>query len=224
MDKENIIPLLCSEQKFENCEAYYKQQTNNIFKCVTKDYCVNILNYKYFVKNECRDNCNGYYQREYTESSSLKYFICYETLNEALIDVNVNYCDKHQKKCWKDFPNDFNYYINSEFSPPNFKYELVRECEKFYYLKTDFPTTGVNSYRCVNDCKNIPNSLVEFFFESGNKECFDSCSKFHKYYYNDENNQCLDSCTDLPNKKFSYPIVGTFPEKWLPSCDNSNDN
>ena len=46
------------------------------------------MNYKYFIGDECRDNCDGYYKLEDTTSGVTT---CYDLITNALKDANVMY-------------------------------------------------------------------------------------------------------------------------------------
>ena len=60
------------------------------------------LNLKYFLGSECKDNCYGFYQIELEENLN-KYIKCFESLDEALSDDNVKFCDISQKNVGKNF-------------------------------------------------------------------------------------------------------------------------
>ena len=213
-------PKKCYKTKPESdCEFYYKK-TGGVFKCMKKIDCIN-KHFKYFLDSECKDNCEGYYQIELTETgtNSYTYIKCFSTLNEALNNENVIFCDNNLKKCWKEFPDNDLYFIKSKFNNQIDKYELVKNClDNYYYLSSGSNNVPPNTKICVNNCKNIENTLPKYFDE-GSYKCIDSCSDIQKYYYNEDNNKCLNSCSGQL-KKFSYPIEGTNPEKCLSSCDS----
>ena len=206
------LDKICYTTQPSDCEAYYKK-IDGVFKCTTKSDCVNQLHLTYFYGDECRNNCDGYYQMEI--KTPFIYIRCYISLDEAFLDYDVKYCDISQRKCWSSFPVNGPYYINQKF--PNGQYELVRECLHFYYLKLEV-IESQNRNWCTDKCKNI-DSLTDKYFIRGNKQCFNSCKDIHIYYYDEENNECLESCELRPNKQFSYPIGDDFePGPCYTSC------
>ena len=214
-------PKICyHERPTSSCEAYIKK-SDGVMKCMSKSTCID-KNLKYFIDLECKNNCNGFYQIELTEGS-YNYIRCFETLEDALNNGNVQFCDKSQKKCWKDFPSDDIYYNNSIFENHNTKYELVKQCTNFYYARTGFSLSSLNTNWCTDNCKNIENTQPKFFY-GDNKNCLNSCKDIHKYYYDKDNNQCLDSCEDRPEKRFHYQIrypdsSDANPVECLDKCD-----
>ena len=218
IELDNQNPKKCYKTMSDtNCEAYYKKP-NGIFKCMKKSDCFD-LNLKYFLGSECKDNCYGFYQIELEENLN-KYIKCFETLDDALKDDIVKFCDISQKKCWKEFPNDDTYYINSIFGNPNTKYELVKNCPNYYYKRDDsnnIDNNILNKFWCTDNCKD-----KNKFFYRNNKQCFDSCIEIFKYYFDESNNECLDSCELRPDKKFSFKSLGTNQEKCLSSCDSNS--
>ena len=186
--------------------------------------CVSNLHKIYLLGDECKDNCNGYYQFE-TSSSEVHYIKCFDTLTEALSDDNVKFYDATQKKCWKNFPNKNTYFIKSSFTDSDTNYEVVNECD-YFYNEIEDPTDNTKTcYQCVDNCKTINK-----YFEIGSKKCENSCNKFNKYYYDASNNECLPSCDSRPNKPFSMPLtiedVNTLPtpKECLTSCDSTSNN
>ena len=224
ISNDNQSPKICYHERPQTgfCEAYLRYN-NGVLKCMSKSTCIDI-NYKYFIDLECKEDCNGFYQIELTEGS-YNYIRCFETLEDALNNGNVQFCDKSQKKCWKDFPSDDIYYINSIFENHNTKYELVKQCTNFYYARTGFSLSSLNTNWCTDNCKNIENTQPKFFY-GDNKNCLNSCKDIHKYYYDKDNNQCLDSCEDRPEKRFHYQIrypdsSDANPVECLDKCDRS---
>ncbi|MBO6244481.1 MAG: hypothetical protein J6O41_08010, partial [Clostridia bacterium] len=207
-----------------SCDIYYKKP-NGIRKCSTILECIQNFNSKYLLNGECKDNCDGYYQvaTKTTDASPKDYFKCYENLNDALTDttITIKFCDTSKKKCWTTFPTDGTYYIKDSFPSTDDKYELVRECENFYYKITDSTNSDNNHFKCVSNCKG-----KNLYFFKGNKNCEAKCNAFYKYYFDDSNNECLDSCESLTDKPFSDPpqeedstIV---PEKCREACDSNS--
>ena len=233
---EGISDNTCYKTKpSSGCDVYYKKESG-IKKCATMSICVTTVNYNYLIGDECRDNCLGYYQTVTTATvgaTIIPYIDCSVSLSAALAKSIVKFCDKSQKICWSTFPNDEEYFFLSELTiSPNIKYEITRECPKFYYeITCPSGVIGVSHcYKCIDDCKNflVSGNAINKYFVSGNKKCEDSCSKFHKYYFDDSNNECLDSCESRPTKPYSYPVIdplgGTnlVPEKCKASCDNED--
>ena len=45
----------------------------------------------------------------------------------------IHFCDTKLRKCWRDFPVNEEYYINTALSGSDDKiYEIVKECNNFY--------------------------------------------------------------------------------------------
>ena len=220
---EDDSNICYKENEKPDCEAFYKKN-NGILKCTTISDCVSNLHKIYLLGDECKDNCNGYYQFE-TSSSEVHYIKCFDTLTEALSDDNVKFYDATQKKCWKNFPNKNTYFIKSSFTDSDTNYEVVNECD-YFYNEIEDPTDNTKTcYQCVDNCKTINK-----YFEIGSKKCENSCNKFNKYYYDASNNECLPSCDSRPNKPFSIPLtiedVNTLPtpKECLTSCDSTSNN
>ena len=121
------------------------------------------------------------------------------------------YYNINLKKLWDDWnkvPNG--YFITKDDNSQ--KYEVVDECEHFYYKKT---VSSVNYYYCTSECKTI---ILEgdttnrgLFFVNGRKNCEYSCTEFNlnKLYYNPDTNECLETCKGLPGKEFADKIDTT---------------
>ena len=202
------------------CNYYYKK-ADGIFKCSTLNNCLYSIKYKYLLGDECRPNCEGYYQIEITSSN---YIRCFETLEIALNYNEVKYCDISQKKCWSTFPNDGPYYINDTYTISTVnKYELVRECRHFYYKDFEPLFRAIYVNWCIDNCMSITG---QSFFVRGNKKCLTSCKDVFILFFDDANNECLESCELRPLKQFAYPIPNTpysdTPTKCLSSCDINN--
>ena len=196
-----------------NCEAYYKK-ADGILKCSSISDCVT-NNKKYILNKECRDNCDGYYQLEIIEATH-SYIKCYETLNTILSDesANVKFCDTKLRRCWVSFPENEQYYINSEITlSPGSSYELLKECNNYYYSDADPTDSTKTRLWCVSNCK----SKGKYFYK-GSKECKSSCNDFGKYYFNENNYECVDSCESVQDKPFSYPMSENKKE-CQESCD-----
>ena len=223
VDNNNAHTLCYKQASDTTCEAFYKK-INGIRKCTTKAVCINTLHYKYFIGDECKESCDGYYQieMETNDPSPLPYVECINSLSDALGKSYVNFCDTNLKKCWEKFPDKNTYYINSEFDSTG-QYEVIRECPNYYYEITDPSDNAKTCFKCVDDCS----TTVHPYFLSGHKKCEDDCSKYHKYYYDDSNKECLDSCELRPTKPFSNALTaageGTLPTpvKCINSCSDT---
>ena len=188
------------------CTHYYFK-TNGDKQCATESECLT-KKYKYFFYSlnqneiECKESCDGYYKiellKDETDSTS-KFIKCFDTIETALSDVDVNYCNKYSKQCWKNYPNE--YFRKEEITTG--KYAVVEECEKFYYevLVTDVDNTvTARYYDCIDSCSTTSNKK---FFVKDKKNCEAKCTDFHKYYYDPEKNECLDTCKGRNNKEFA---------------------
>ena len=192
------------------CEAYYRK-SDGVFKCITRKQCVNDMLLKYLFYQECKYNCDGYYQIELKDNiDNYNYIKCFVTLDDILSNSNFIFCDISQKKCWEHFPIDGFYYINYEFEIG--KYEVVKECAHFYYQKQEI-IDGENRYWCLESCYT-----EDKFFLRGNKQCYNSCKDINIYYYDTDNNECLETCELRPDKQFCYPIP---PENEPTPCYSS---
>jgi len=188
-----------------DCPVYYIRPDGKTI-CATKSYCINTLNYKYFVGNECRDNCDGFYKLE-TNDGTFDYTKCFESLTDVLKAGNgVMAYNIKDKLCWDDIPN--NYFVNSittETGGTGLKYEVVQECEFFYYLYVDPMDSNKRYKKCISSCmdSNLP---TNYFYIQGQKNCETSCLTFNKHYYNPNNHECLDTCKGLTNFFFAKKI------------------
>ena len=225
-DVSGVSYIICYKQTQSrpDCDYYYKK-LNGIRKCSSSiSNCIDI-SYKYILNDECKESCNGYYQieKETTDTPAKQYTECFQYQSEAL--SQANFCDENQKKCWTNFPTESNYYIKRQYSSSPAKYEVVKECENFYF-EINEPYGSGNCFQCTNDCKTA--STPGLFFIKGNKKCENSCSKFNRYYFDDSTNECFDSCESLPNKPFSDPPVIASgdsvltPELCRAQCDTSS--
>ena len=200
------------EKPTDDCEKYYLK-INGVRKCSTQQNCIDKL-YTYFVGDECRESCDGYYQLEDSTNSFVK---CYNNLANALDDTNIKFCDTNLKKCWTSSSLPEEYFIKSEFSSNSGKYEVVKQCTDFYY-EDDHPSDNTKkSNWCIKKCITKAK-----FYINNNKKCFDSCNEIYKYYY-DDNNECIDSCELRPTKPFSYKLSNNNPEQCRDSCNVDPD-
>ena len=210
---------------FDGCpsdKSYYNTDSN-VKRCLKKDQCLS-KGYKYFIDEECRDNCDGYYKRDITLDTTvlaayLPFTKCYETLEKAQDDTNVRYYCANLKRCWDEKPHDIQYYVKKEETVTTVttpvisykRYELVEECETFYYKKDDL-------FHCTDDCKT-----KDLFFLRGDYKCRSSCSEFHKYYYDPNNFECVDSCKGVQDYGFQNAISSStspIPQACLRNCDS----
>ena len=217
-----------------NC-AYFYIKANNDKQCASKPDCVN-KKFKYFIEDssrqhyECRENCDGYYKMEVEESMDIdnngvnedvKLTKCYDSKEKALLDTQVKYYNIKSKLCWKEYPNG--YYI-LPFETGTTQFEVVEECEFFYYkesvLNTGSSTTYHNEYHCVEKCTDS----VDHYFIKGQKNCENSCTIFEKHFFNPNTNECLDNCKGLTNLEFANKITtATQPEPCKQQCDDPLD-
>ena len=190
---------------FNSCptaKSYYNTDSN-VKRCFTQDDCIS-KGYRYFINQECRENCDGYYKRFITSNDgtvlaeNLRFTKCYETLEKVKGDSYVRYYNANLKRCWVDKPTDIQYYIKrEEIVESRTIFELVEECETFYYEKY----TTRNSLYCTKDCKTVSR-----YFLRGNKRCESNCAVFKKYYYDPKTNECVDSCKGVQGYGFENAI------------------
>ena len=190
----------CHSSQPSDCHFYYIK-SDGVRKCVQQTDCIAQGN-KYFIDDECRVSCPGYFQLEVTESSN-DIIRCYETLTKALSNSNVKFYDITTRKCWTSFPSVDAYFIQSPLGSLNTQNEVVRECPYFYRKIPDPSDNTKTCFRCTNACKDTSNG-INLYFTKGNKMCQNSCNDFYKYYYDDDNNECFDSCELSLNKKYYY--------------------
>ena len=202
-EMENICYAKTDFTDFENqCKFYYKKDTNTI-KCVTFNTDCQSAGFNYLFKQECLKNCDNYFKLIPQDNSIIK---CYENYENA---INENpsfiYYDQTLKKCWDILPNG--YYIKNDNN--NVKYEIVQECEKFFYEKDS------KNY-CIDNCKD-----KDLFFIQNNKKCEISCSNTNigKLYYNPTNNECFDTCIGINNLQYALPIDNSNnPQPCIEKC------
>ena len=139
--------------------------------------------FDYILGNECRENCDNYYIL--MDESGVNTKECFETLNAAKTSAKgINYFHTTLKQCWINYPTTF--FIKDKIENNN-KFEIVDDCDKFYYEVTSGTPSTTFKY-CTDNCKSINLNL---FFEQGNDKCESSCTSFTKNYYNPTNNECL---------------------------------
>ena len=164
-------PICHNTHPTTGCEYYYVK-LDGVRKCTTLADCVNNNNNinqpikrNYIINKECKESCDGYYQLEKTWESPA-YIECFDTV-EKMVNSNlgIHFCDTKLRKCWRDFPVNEEYYINTALSGSNDKiYEIVKECNNFY-VEDRNPFQSYQSYWCVSTCGRNNKD----FFESGNK-------------------------------------------------------
>ena len=197
---------------------------NGIKKCdSTLKSCID-ANYLFVTEDECKTSCDdNKYQLEVTVRIGLtdyKYTECLNDINvcKSKIDISHNlYYNIQSKNCWDNLiPEDYKYINNKDDT--NKKYEVVKECEYFYYEEGTAP--NIKKY-CTSECKN---SIINKYFIHSQKKCENSCIEFNKHYYDPTNNECLDSCKNLPNYEFAYQVqVSTPVQKCRQKCDLLTD-
>ena len=191
-----------------NCDNYYIK-ANGIKKCSDLNTCIT-LNKKYLIGDECTESCDGYYQVEDGVATGDTIapngaFKCFTDFSDLLTVGYPLYCDLKINKCWISPKTGYFIKTTPLGSSTSNKYEIVTECDRFYYVDTD-------SYnKCIDNCQNISPTPGKYFV-SGNKKCLsqtECVSEFNKYYYDPENNECLDSCKGRPTNKFQNMQTGT---------------
>ena len=180
--------------------------------------CISNMKFIYFINKECKDNCDGYYKLEKTEETP-KYTQCFDSINEVLKANNgIQAYDIKNKLCWETIPS--NYYVNNivpEIGGTNNKYEVIKECEFFYY--TD---SSISHKRCTTSC--IDATSAGLYFIKDQKNCEEDCLEFKKHYFNPENNECLDTCKGLANYEYSIQLSSTTDFKsCIAACPSSTD-
>ena len=104
------------------CENYYIKP-NGAKQCTTRNGCIS-YNQTYFINDECRGNCDGYYKLKDASGTFTK---CFETIADVLKANNgVRFYNINSKLCWSSLPSG--YYINTkqiETGGTNLKYEVV---------------------------------------------------------------------------------------------------
>ena len=199
-----------------DCSVYYIKP-DGTKQCSTISQCVSTMGYKYFINNECKDNCDGYYKLEKTDGT-LKYTKCFASITDIIQSVaGVMAYDINNKLCWDHIPND--YYVNDK---SGLKFEVVKECEFFYYQTTDTTDNSLTYNKCTRSCKGAtPTGL---FYIQGQKNCENDCSAFNKHYYNPNNNECVDTCKSLPNLGFAKKIDSSTPiQECISECENPSN-
>ena len=194
--------------KETNCPYYYPQD-DKVKKCVSGTAGCQSANFNYIFhdQKECRNNCDDYYK--FIDGTNI--IKCYDNFNDAYNDNNnIKYFDIINKKCWANLPSG--YYINNEhkMSDNAITYEIVENCENYYYKRAD------NNFACTDNCKD-----VNLFFAQGQRRCESECfSGFSKKYYDETNNECLDSCKGRYNLEYSDPFDNNHAQKCLNKCPN----
>ena len=91
------------------CDNYYIN-TNGIKQCTTKQDCIS-KNYKYFIGDECKENCDGYYKFETQEDIDTTTYIftkCFEKIDDFLPSNNgIIFYNIKSKLCWGTFPKGY---------------------------------------------------------------------------------------------------------------------
>ena len=206
-------------QKISNpsyCQYYYIK-IDGIRKCTdSTDVCVN-AGYKFidFTNKICKESCdNGYYQMEVQAPTSGGTFTqdfvkCYEDLNKALSDSDVKFYKIKTKQCWSEnsLPNNPDIFINGESSIGSDKYEIVDECENYYYEDT----SDNNRQHCIGNCGSSPFPSTLKHYLKGSKQCVGSCTTLSKNYYDPDTNECLDTCKGNSNYGFQIDIDTSNP-------------
>ena len=142
------------------------------------------MKYKYVVNKECRESCDGYYKLETskdvhdpddpTATINVPFIKCYDSISDVLSSSNtdVEYYNVKSKLCWKVSPSGYFILKQDSTTPP--KYEVVDECEHYYY------SLGTSAkYYCTKNCNSIftegftlPSGTTSaLYFVKGKKNC-----------------------------------------------------
>ena len=116
----------CSKLPITTFCDYQYIKSNGVIKCATETDCLN-LKYEYLLGTECKSSCNDNYYK-LKDGSFTKCFQTYIDCKEG--GTGPIYYNERSKQCWKSFQNG--YFINNRDIANNI-YELVDECENFYY-------------------------------------------------------------------------------------------
>ena len=197
--------------------GYYFTKSDGTRRCTNMTYCINNIQYKYFLGTECKDSCDGYYKLEVTDTvKNLNYTKCFDSITDVLKPGNgVKAYNIRNKLCWGYIPDG--YFVNNitDVTTSEKKYEMVKECEFYYYKCKE--TASVEYNKCEVSCYS-----VDLFFIQGQKNCESNCLVFNKHYYNKNNHECLDICKDLVGYQFSKKIESqTQIEPCIESCEST---
>ena len=186
------------------CPYYYKKGYKTL-KCVNSEAdCIN-AGYNYLHGKECIKNCDNYYKL-IDGNNIIKCYDNYEIAFEE--NREFKFYDIILKQCWKTFPSGyFVKYVNNNGE----NYEIVSECEKYYYLNSD------DHNYCVDNCKDM-----NLYFIQQNKKCEDSCLNpdINKLYFDKDNHECLDTCVGKINFEYDFRniTVANTPQKCISKC------
>ena len=97
----------CTETE---CGVHYHIENDGVKRCLTQNECIT-KGYKYFIDNECRENCDGYYK---LHDETLTFTKCYETLEKMKQNSEIGYYDTNLKRCWVNEPTDFQFFVKKE--------------------------------------------------------------------------------------------------------------
>ena len=114
----------CYNSRPSDCKYYYPK-IDGVRKCASIDECI-IKGFNYIIENDgvCRDNCENCYKIEKVSIGNRKYLKCFNTLEKALDDSEVNYCDITARQCWTHFPDDGTYFIKSQIYSTSTKLDV----------------------------------------------------------------------------------------------------
>ena len=200
--------------------SYYYIKKDGVIKCTDAETCYE-LDRRYFIGYQCVIKCDNYYKLEVDNiipsSPATTFFKCYESPSGCLggltgTNLEVFYHES-LKLCWKDYQPE--YYINKKTPYYSNIYELVNECEYFYYQD------GGRNY-CTSACNKDKDGIHQNqYSDAKSKKCEISCLMFNpeKYYYDPDTNECLETCKGLVDKEFAYQYDGSAHE-CIKSCDS----
>ena len=116
-------------------------------------------------------------------------------------DKNIKYFDQTLKQCWINYPLEL--YIKNKDNDNNNYYEVIQNCDKFYYEEQIEASPGViTTYKyCVDNCKI--DGTLNLYFILNQQKCERECDK----YYDPTNNECLETCIGRTNLEYSNSIT-----------------
>ena len=203
--KYEIESYMCVNTTPSGSYKYFYKKFDGVIKYTTENECKK-KNYIYLLGYECKTKCEDYYYKKEVDEPFIKCFSepmeCFDGVNNGKIFYN-----EKLRICWKDFQTGY-YVQNKTVESSKELYEIVDECEHFYYAKEGY------NY-CTPSCKS-----VALYFINTNKKCQTDCKNIPKYYYDPDNNECLDSCKGREKNKFQLAYISNPPQECLEKCPN----
>ena len=211
-------------------EPYYYVKDDGVIKYTTLEECKD-KSYIYLLGKQCKIRCDDFYYKKEVQfpisHTDEKFIKCFYRPKDCLEggDGVIYYNDKF-RKCWASRPTDF-FVKNRTVTGSVTIYELVDECENFYFVMEEDNYYNYCTHACKMMSTTSPSTpTIDLFFTTINKKCEKDCINFNKYYYDPENNECVDICKGRAKYKFQTEITET-PEKAIPcleSCLNSSEH